>query len=159
MTHCPWCGSAGNSFTHLTPDALVCPDCEKGVRPEWKACPWCYAGRFEGNGRRPPADPKAVRVCSTRGCEGQLRPFMRYCPLCKAEGEARVVAPRAARPLPEVPLAHLPRLLPLLPVVRPPRAPRGELPGAVMMNRRGPHEHYPRAAALETPTPGVRWFH
>ena len=83
MAHCPWCGSAGNSFTHLTNSALVCPDCEKGVRPEWKACPWCYAGRFEGNGRRPPSDPKAVRACSTRGCEGQLRPFMRYCPLCK----------------------------------------------------------------------------
>ncbi len=83
MAHCPWCGSAGNSFTHLTHSALVCPDCEKGVRPEWKACPWCYAGRFEGNGRRPPVDPKAVRACSTRGCEGQLRPFMRYCPLCK----------------------------------------------------------------------------
>ncbi|MGH7337260.1 MAG: double zinc ribbon domain-containing protein, partial [Myxococcota bacterium] len=81
--HCPWCGSAGNSFTHLTSSALVCPDCEKGVRPEWKACPWCYAGRFEGNGRRPPPDAKAVRACSTRGCKGQLRPFMRYCPLCK----------------------------------------------------------------------------
>ena len=83
MAHCPWCGSAGNSFTHLTSSALVCPDCEKGVRPEWKACPWCYAGRFEGNGRRPPRDPKAVRKCSRPGCEGQLRPFMRYCPLCK----------------------------------------------------------------------------
>jgi serine/threonine-protein kinase len=83
MAHCPWCGSAGNSFTHLTSSALVCPDCEKGVRPEWKACPWCYAGRFEGNGRRPPADPRATRTCSTRGCPGQLRPFMRYCPICK----------------------------------------------------------------------------
>jgi serine/threonine-protein kinase len=83
MAHCPWCGSAGNSFTHLTASSLVCPDCEKGVRAEWKACPWCYAGRFEGNGRRPPPDPRAVRACSTRGCTGQLRPFMRYCPLCK----------------------------------------------------------------------------
>ncbi len=83
MAHCPWCGSAGNSFAHLTPAALVCPDCEKGVRPEWKACPWCYAGRFDGNGRRPPPDAKAVRKCSRPGCEGQLRPFMRYCPLCK----------------------------------------------------------------------------
>jgi len=83
MTHCPWCGTADNSFAHLSRHALVCPECEKGVRPEWKACPWCYPGRFEGNGRRPPPDPKAVRTCTTRGCEGQLRPFMRYCPLCK----------------------------------------------------------------------------
>jgi hypothetical protein len=83
MTHCPWCGSAGNSFTHLTSATLVCPDCEKGVRPEWTACPWCYAGRFEGNGRRPPPDARAARTCSRPGCEGQLRPFMRYCPVCK----------------------------------------------------------------------------
>jgi eukaryotic-like serine/threonine-protein kinase len=83
MTHCPWCGTADNSFAQLSRSALVCPECEKGVRPEWKACPWCYPGRFEGNGRRPPPDPKAERTCTTRGCEGQLRPFMRYCPLCK----------------------------------------------------------------------------
>ena len=83
MAHCPWCGSAGNSFTHLTSSTLVCPDCEKGVRPEWKACPWCYAGRFEGNGRPPPLDAKAERICTRKGCGGQLRPFMRYCPLCK----------------------------------------------------------------------------
>jgi serine/threonine-protein kinase len=83
MTHCPWCGSSDNSYAALSRSTLVCPECEKGVRPEWKACPWCYAGRFEGNGRRPPPDAKAVRRCSRRGCEGQLRPFMRYCPLCK----------------------------------------------------------------------------
>ena len=83
MGFCPWCGSGDNSFAHLSGSTLVCPECEKGVRPEWKACPWCYAGRFEGNGRRPPPDPKALRTCTTRGCEGQLRLFMRYCPLCK----------------------------------------------------------------------------
>ncbi len=83
MAHCPWCGSVDNSYADLTPFPLVCPECEKGVRPEWTACPWCYPGRFEGNGRRPPPDPKAVRTCTTRGCGGQLRPFMRYCPLCK----------------------------------------------------------------------------
>jgi serine/threonine-protein kinase len=83
MTVCPWCGSRDNSFAQLSRFSLVCPECEKGVRPEWKACPWCYPGRFEGNGRRPPPDPKAERRCTTKGCEGQLRPFMRYCPLCK----------------------------------------------------------------------------
>jgi serine/threonine-protein kinase len=83
MRHCPWCGTSDNSFRELTRYALVCPDCEKGVRPEWNFCPWCYAGRFESNGRRPPHDPRAVRRCGRRGCEGELRPFMRYCPLCK----------------------------------------------------------------------------
>ena len=45
--------------------------------------PWCYPGRFEGNGKTPPEDSKATRTCAARDCEGQLRPFMRYCPLCK----------------------------------------------------------------------------
>jgi serine/threonine-protein kinase len=83
MAVCPWCGSKDNSFAELTTFPLVCPECERGVRPEWNGCPWCYAGRFESNGRRPPRDPAAVRTCPARGCEGQLRPFMRYCPLCK----------------------------------------------------------------------------
>jgi hypothetical protein len=83
MQVCPWCGSNENSFLELTSFPLVCPECEKGVRPEWSYCPWCYAGRFEPNGRKPPHDPKAVRRCGRRGCSGELRPFMRYCPICK----------------------------------------------------------------------------
>ena len=83
MSYCPWCGNHDNSFREITRYPLVCPECERGVRPEWKACPWCYAGRFEGNGRRPPPDAKAARRCASRDCPGQLRPFMRYCPLCK----------------------------------------------------------------------------
>ena len=85
ISHCPWCGTAENSFADLTPYPLICPSCEKGVRPEWTACPWCFKGRFEGNGRRPPVDSRAERSCSARGCEGQLRPFMRYCPWCRTK--------------------------------------------------------------------------
>ena len=80
---CPWCGSQENSFRDLTSAPLVCPSCERGVLAEWKACPWCYEGRFEGNGRPPRHDARAERTCTRAGCEGQLRPFMRYCPLCK----------------------------------------------------------------------------
>ncbi len=83
MQFCPWCGASDNSYRDLTSFPLVCPDCEKGVRAEWNACPWCYPGRFVGNGRKPLRDAKAVRRCAGRSCEGQLRPFMRYCPLCK----------------------------------------------------------------------------
>jgi hypothetical protein len=83
MNYCPWCGSSENSFRGVTRSRLVCPECERSVRAEWTSCPWCYAGRFEGNGRKPPPDPLAVRRCSRRGCAGQLRPFMRYCPICK----------------------------------------------------------------------------
>jgi len=83
MSFCPWCGSDENSFREVTGEPLVCPECEKGVRPEWSFCPWCYPGRFEASGRRPPPDRRAVRPCPRRGCAGELRPFMRYCPLCK----------------------------------------------------------------------------
>ena len=83
MAWCPWCGSHDNSFQEITRYPLVCPECERGVRAEWPACPWCYRGRLEGNGRRPRPDPKAERRCTRRGCEGELRTFMRYCPLCK----------------------------------------------------------------------------
>lgn len=83
MRWCPWCGAGDHSFIELTRYPLVCPECERGVRPEWRCCPWCFPGRFESNGRPPPPDPKAVRRCSRRGCSGQLRRFMRYCPMCK----------------------------------------------------------------------------
>ncbi len=83
MAYCPWCGSGENSFAEITSASLICPCCERGVLPEWTACPWCYEGRFEGSGGVPRRDPRAVRNCSRRGCAGQLRPFMRYCPLCK----------------------------------------------------------------------------
>ncbi len=83
MRVCPWCGSGENSFRELTRYPLVCSECERGVRPEWTACPWCFAGRFAGNGRAPRPDPRAERRCAARGCPGQLRRFMRYCPICK----------------------------------------------------------------------------
>jgi len=83
MRACPWCGSKKNSFRKLTRYPLVCPHCERGVKPEWTQCPWCYSGRLQGNGRTPRPDPRAVRKCAARGCAGELRPFMRYCPLCK----------------------------------------------------------------------------
>jgi serine/threonine-protein kinase len=94
--NCPWCGSSENSFAAITSQALVCPDCERGVMASWTACPWCYRGRLEGNGRTPRHDPHAERSCSRRGCEGQLRRFMRYCPICKQK-------PRRAWIDPELP--------------------------------------------------------
>jgi serine/threonine-protein kinase len=83
MRVCPWCGFDDNSFRELTGYPLVCPQCERGVKPEWTECPWCYAGHLEGNGRAPRPDPRAERKCAARGCPGELRSFMRYCPMCK----------------------------------------------------------------------------
>ncbi len=46
MTHCPWCGTSGNSFTGLTSFPSVCARCEHGVKDEWDYCPWCYRKQF-----------------------------------------------------------------------------------------------------------------
>ena len=83
MHFCPWCGTSENSLIEVSVYPLVCPDCERGVRPEWTSRPWCYAGRMRGNGRRPRSDPRAARRCAAPGCDGELRTFMRYCPRCK----------------------------------------------------------------------------
>jgi serine/threonine-protein kinase len=83
MRCCPWCGTQDNSLRTVTEYPLVCPDCERGVRAEWTACPWCYSGRLAGTGRLPRHDPRAERRCARRGCPGELQTFMRYCPLCK----------------------------------------------------------------------------
>ncbi len=83
MSYCPWCRTHDNSLIDVTQYPIVCPECEHGVRPEWTACPWCFRGSFQGNGKKPRPDPRAERTCSRRGCEGELRTFMKYCPLCK----------------------------------------------------------------------------
>lgn len=83
MSFCPWCGTARNSFIEVTAYPLVCPDCERGVRPEWSACPRCPTGRFVSNGKPIPTEPRAVRLCTRKDCLTPLRPFMRYCPGCK----------------------------------------------------------------------------
>jgi serine/threonine protein kinase len=83
MTHCPWCGTSENSLRDVTRYPIYCAHCERGVMPEWTCCPWCYPGRFEANGRKPRNDPRAERGCARKRCQGQLQPFMRYCPICK----------------------------------------------------------------------------
>ena len=85
MNHCPWCGTTRNSFAEVTSLPLVCPDCERGVRPEWSACPRCRTGRFEANGKPIPAERSNERTCRRSGCETPISRFMRYCPRCKTK--------------------------------------------------------------------------
>ena len=129
MRACPWCGFTHNSFRELTRYPLVCSSCERGVRPEWTECPWCHAGHFTGNGRKPRPDPSAERQCAARGCPGQLRRFMRYCPRMQAQARPSVVAPGSSGPLHELPRPRLARLLPVLPLVREARAGRAAASG------------------------------
>ena len=81
MRHCPWCSTTDHSFREVSGFPLFCPTCERGVRAEWSACGWCGT-RLKADGRKIPKDPRAVRGCTKRECEGELRPFMRACPSC-----------------------------------------------------------------------------
>lgn len=83
MRHCPWCGTTRNSFAEVTKLPLICPDCERGVRPEWSACPTCSSGRFESNGHKIPGERTAERTCRRKGCGTPIHRFMHYCPRCK----------------------------------------------------------------------------
>lgn len=83
MRHCPWCGTTRNSFAEITSFPLVCPQCERGVRPEWGACPTCSKGRFEANGHAIPDRSTADRICKHSSCGAPIQRFMHYCPGCK----------------------------------------------------------------------------
>jgi hypothetical protein len=84
MRRCPWCGTDRNSFATVTAHPLVCPDCDRGVRSEWSACPTCTTGRFESDGEPLPPASKHGRRCTRKGCGAPIERFMHYCPRCKA---------------------------------------------------------------------------
>lgn len=96
MAACPFCGSERNRFDVNTQFTQVCPDCHKGVLPEWRFCPWCYGPGFES--------PSEARTPGVRyhghcaHCGGGLMRFMRYCPWCRR----KVRRPWHVRPFREV---------------------------------------------------------
>jgi len=96
MTYCPWCGSDRNRFDCLTVFSHYCPDCYKGVLPEWPYCPWCHRGSFK------PSDPVATKrahyVERCKHCDGGIMRFMRYCPWC----HRKIHRPWQVRPFPEI---------------------------------------------------------
>jgi serine/threonine protein kinase len=51
--------------------------------PEWRACPTCSRGRFEGNGKPIPHGRHSERTCRRPGCGAPIDRLMRYCPACK----------------------------------------------------------------------------
>lgn len=95
MSICPWCGSDGNHFEYSTAFSHFCPDCRKGVLPEWRFCPWCYGAGFDSpsSGRSKPMRYYGRCKC----CDGKLMRFMRYCPWC----HRKVRKPWQVRPFPE----------------------------------------------------------
>lgn len=83
MLACPWCGNARRKHQGSVRYPSQCKRCLRGVKLDWKFCPWCY-----GKGIGPQSDREFTDIrydgrCSNRSCKRKdLIPFMRYCPWC-----------------------------------------------------------------------------
>lgn len=89
MRACPWCGvkrtvhRGGSSFPG------ECPRCQRGVKLDWKFCPWCYGGAVGPVSDREFTDRRYTARCTKSGCRRPLMPFMRYCPWCNTKVRRR----------------------------------------------------------------------
>ncbi len=84
MLACPWCGRERKRHRGGTRRTHACPRCKRGLRADWRFCPWCWGpavGPFTA--RRYP-DPAYERRCKNPACERrEMLPFQRYCPWCR----------------------------------------------------------------------------
>ena len=84
MQACPWCGKGRRVQRDDTRFPVLCPRCRRGLKCDWRFCPWCYGAGFEVNGRREYSDTRYVGRCDNTNCRRkELMPFMKYCPWCK----------------------------------------------------------------------------
>ncbi len=83
MTACPWCGKARKKHDEETKFPIQCPRCRRGMKLDWRYCPWCYGPGFETAGERQYSDVRYTARCENPRCQRKLlMPFMRYCPWC-----------------------------------------------------------------------------
>ena len=61
----------------------ACPRCERGVKLDWKYCPWCYGAKIGPLSTRRYKDRRYTGKCEA--CSGKLFAFARYCPWCRAK--------------------------------------------------------------------------
>ncbi len=84
MRACPWCGSSRKKHSEETAFPARCPRCERGLKLDWRYCPWCYGPGFENISSREYSDKRYEARCSNPACKRNvLMPFMRYCPQCR----------------------------------------------------------------------------
>jgi serine/threonine-protein kinase len=83
MRNCPWCSKLQHMKKDQTSFPSQCPRCHRGLKLDWRYCPWCYGAGFEPLSRRPQKDRRYKYLCDNPRCtRKQLMPFMRYCPWC-----------------------------------------------------------------------------
>ncbi len=83
MQACPWCGKVRPMHTGSTRFPVSCPRCHRGLKSDWRYCPWCYGPGFEPASARNYPDRRYIARCSSPVCKRkELMAFMRYCPWC-----------------------------------------------------------------------------
>jgi len=83
MHFCPWCADRRQQHHGETRFPAQCTRCLRGMKLNWKYCPWCYGSGFEPLSKRVYSDKQYVARCDGAKCrEKVLMPFMRYCPTC-----------------------------------------------------------------------------
>ena len=85
MLTCPWCGTSRKKHTDQSIRfPVACPRCRRGLKSDWKYCPWCFGAGFEPSTTRQLTDRRYIARCSNPSCSRKdLMAFMRYCPWCK----------------------------------------------------------------------------
>ena len=83
MPNCPWCGKQRRKHKGDTRFPAHCPRCCRGLKLDWKYCPWCYGGGFETANSRKYSDVRYQARCTNGRCSRKLlMAYMRYCPWC-----------------------------------------------------------------------------
>lgn len=86
MQSCPWCGTAGGFLHGETRFPSTCERCERGMKLDWRFCPWCYGQGYDDVSDRQFSDKRYSARCSNSRCERKLlMPWMRYCPWCQTK--------------------------------------------------------------------------
>ncbi len=83
MRVCPWCGKGLKFAPQSTRFPAECRRCRRGMKLDWRYCPWCYGPGYEPHGARRYTDRRYAARCSEPRCRKDLMPFMRYCPWCR----------------------------------------------------------------------------
>ncbi len=86
MGFCCWCGTERAVHRGDASFPLSCPRCRRGMKADWRFCPWCYGPGFEVTSNRVYSDVRYDGRCANSRCtRKQLMPFMRYCPWCRTK--------------------------------------------------------------------------
>jgi len=86
MIACPFCGHDAAVFQGESSFPKTCGRCHRGLKHDFKYCPWCYGGSCGPDDNRAYTDVRYTARCHATSCTRKdLMPFMRYCPWCRAK--------------------------------------------------------------------------